>query len=304
MHDIFHHASGISPMMNRKARIICTIGPASADKRVIRGLVHGGMDAARLNFSHGDYAFHEEAFNNIRREAQRLKKTVAIVQDLQGIKVRVGTIQGRAVELKKGQIINIMAGRETGDGNTIFINYPPLIRSTDEGMKILLDDGRLELKIVEKGRNALKAKVKVGGVFFEKKGVNIPGLRPLDVSSTKKDALDMLFGLKLGVDYTALSYVRIADDVCALKNFLKKNGSPDLPVIAKIETPQALLHIEEILEQSEGIMIARGDLGVEIAPESGYRSGLFEHSLFTRPKIEHAAADRRWRRSPRVNTIR
>ena len=254
--------------MRRKAKIVCTIGPASAGRKTISALITRGMNVARLNFSHGTHAFHEEATRAIREEADRLGKTVAIMQDLQGIKIRVGTLKGGQVELRKGQTVTVRQGGGPGDENTIPIRYPHLIEASGEGHRILLSDGLIELQITEKGADYLKAVVKTGGILKEKKGANLPGLKPVDVSFTKKDEADMRLGLRMGVDYVALSFVRTRNDVLALLDFLKKENAEGLPVIAKIETPQAIKNLEEILPLVEGIMVARGDLGVEIPPEN------------------------------------
>ena len=254
--------------MQRKAKIVCTVGPASVDKKTISALITRGMNVARLNFSHGTHAFHEEAIKSIREEANRLRKTVAIMQDLQGIKIRVGALKGGQVELKKGQTVTVRQGGGPGNENTIYIRYPHLIEASGEGHRILLSDGLIELQITEKGADYLKTVVKAGGMLKEKKGANLPGLKPVDVSFTKKDEADLRLGLRLGVDYVALSFVRTRDDVLSLLNFLKKENAERLPVIAKIETPQAIKNLEEILPLVEGIMVARGDLGVEIPPEN------------------------------------
>jgi len=254
--------------MARKAKIICTIGPASIDRKVIRGLIAGGMNVARLNFSHGTHAFHEGAIRTIREEAKKLRKTIAIMQDLQGIKIRVGAIKGGAIELKKGQEITIKEGSGPGDEGTVFIRYPHLIEGTEEGERILFADGLIQAEVTKKGRDFLKAVITAGGLLQEKKGVNLPGLKPLQVSFTKKDAADARLGIRMGVDYIALSFVRTKEDVAALKRFLKEEGAEGIPLIAKIETPQGIKNIESILEETDGIMVARGDLGVEIPPEN------------------------------------
>lgn len=223
---------------------------------------------ARLNFSHGTHAFHEGALKTIREEAARLKKTVAVMLDLQGIKIRVGTLKGSEVELRKGQTVTVKRGGGPGDENTIFIRYPHLIDASEEGHRILLNDGLIELQITEKGTDYLRAVVKTGGILKEKKGANLPGLKPVDVSFTKKDEADMRLGIRMGVDYVALSYVRTQKDVLALREFLGRERAEGLPIIAKIETPQAIRNLDEILPLVEGIMVARGDLGVEIPPEN------------------------------------
>jgi pyruvate kinase len=254
--------------MRRRAKVICTIGPASADRKVIAGLITRGMNVARLNFSHGTHAFHLGAIRLIRQEADRLKITVAVMIDLQGIKIRVGTLKNSQVELKKGQIVTLKQGNGPGDENTIYIKYPHLIDASEKGHRVLLSDGLIELQITERGRDYLRATVKTGGILKEKKGVNLPGLKPLDVSFTRKDEADLQLGLRIGVDYVALSFVRTKNDVLALRDFLSKEKAGGLPIIAKIETPQAIKNLDEILPLVEGIMVARGDLGVEIPPEN------------------------------------
>ncbi len=254
--------------MRRRAKIICTIGPASVDGRIISGLITTGMNVARLNFSHGTHAFHEGAMRTIRDEADRLNKTVAVILDLQGIKIRVGMLKDAQVELKKGQMVTIKQGGGPGDEDTIYIKYSHLIEASETGHRMLLNDGLIELQIMEKGRDYLRATVKVGGILKEKKGVNLPGLKPMDVSFTRKDEADLRLGLSMGVDYVALSFVRTKNDVLALRNFLSEEKAEGLPIIAKIETPQAIRNLEEILPLVEGIMVARGDLGVEIPPEN------------------------------------
>jgi len=254
--------------MRRRAKIICTIGPASIDRKTVGGLITRGMNVARLNFSHGTHAFHRGAIRTIREEAGRLKKTVAIMTDLQGIKIRVGALKGSQVELRKGQRVIIRRGGGPGDENTIYIKYSHLIDASEKGHRILLSDGLIELQITEKGTDYLGATVKTGGILKEKKGVNLPGLKPVDVSFTRKDEADLRLGLRMGVDYVALSFVRTKDDVLALRDFLKRENAEGLPVIAKIETPQAMRNLDEILPLVKGIMVARGDLGVEIPPEN------------------------------------
>ena len=232
------------------------------------GLIMRGMNVARLNFSHGTHAFHEGAVRTIRGEARRLHRTVAIMLDLQGIKIRVGALKDGETELRKGQTVSVRQGKGPGDGDTIFIMYPHLIDASEEGDRILLSDGLIELQISEKGPDYLRAVVKAGGTLKERKGVNLPGHKPLDVSFTKKDESDLRLGLRMGVDYVALSFVRTKDDVLALRSFLKEENAEWLPIIAKIETPQAIKNLDEILPLVEGIMVARGDLGVEIPPEN------------------------------------
>jgi len=250
----------------RKAKIVCTIGPASSSREILDSLVKNGMNIARLNFSHGDYEAHKKRFQLIKEISTQQKIPVAMLQDLQGVKIRVGTMEGGAVELKKGKTILLSPGEGIGNQNEIFISYPFLSREVKTGDKILLDDGLIQLIVIDKIKNSLKAKIIEAGILKDRKGVNLPGIK-LSVSSfTEKDEQDLIFGIKMGIDYVAISFVREAGDIIKVKEWLKKRRKY-LPIIAKIEKPEALSNINEILSEVEGIMIARGDLGVEIPPE-------------------------------------
>ncbi|GAB4413621.1 MAG: pyruvate kinase [Thermodesulfovibrionales bacterium] len=249
----------------RKAKIVCTIGPASNKRAVIFSLIRNGMDVARLNFSHGDHESHGRAIALIREGAVRYGRPVAILQDLQGIKIRVGLIRGGSVFLKKGSEVLVLPGDGVGDEKSIYISYPAIVRDAKKGDRILLDDGLIHLEVTAKVRGALKARVIEGGILKDRKGVNLP-FRVSMPAFTQKDALDLDFGLRMGVDYVALSFVRKAADIIEVKDWLKKKGL-SIPLIAKIEKPEALDNIESILDEVEGIMIARGDLGVEVSPE-------------------------------------
>jgi len=250
----------------RKSKIVCTMGPASGSRGMIHSLIKNGMDVARLNFSHGDYESHRKVIGFIREESKKLKKPVAILQDLQGIKIRVGLIAGGSVELKKGAEIYLHAGKEISSAKHIFISYPALKRDAKTGETILFDDGLIQARITGKTRDGLKAKIIEGGILKDKKGVNLPHTRTSLSSFTGKDRKDLDFGLKMGIDYVALSFVRCAGDIRVVKEWLKKRRTT-LPIIAKIEKPEALADIDNILSEVEGIMVARGDLGVEISPE-------------------------------------
>lgn len=252
-------------MSGRRAKIVCTIGPASDTRAVIFSLIRNGMDVARLNFSHGDHESHGRCIDLIREGAERYRRPVAILQDLQGIKLRVGLVRGGSVLLRKGSEISVLPGPGTGDEDRIYISYPRIVRDARKGDKILIDDGLIQLEVVSKGRASLKTRVVEGGVLKDRKGVNLPFL----VSGrafTAKDASDLAFGLRMGLDYVALSFVRSAADIRKVKLWLRKNKA-SIPLIAKIEKAEALVNMENILDEVEGIMIARGDLGVEIPPE-------------------------------------
>jgi len=252
--------------MERATKIICTIGPSSSDERILREMISEGMDVARLNFSHGDHKFHRELIRKIRRLSKELKRPVGILQDLQGIKLRIGEIKGGSVELKKGSEIELLPGTDTGDEKRIYISYRRLLEDLRPGEKVLLDDGLIELRIKERTRKSLIAEVVEGGLLSSKKGVNFPHSDLKEEAFTDKDKKDLEFGIKEGVDMIALSFVRDASDVKKAKAWLKKKKI-SIPIIAKIEKPEAVRNIEQILEEVEGIMIARGDLGVEVPPE-------------------------------------
>jgi pyruvate kinase len=256
----------MNELTDRKAKIICTIGPSSSEKEMLFSLIKNGMDVARLNFSHGDYDTHRRVVEFIRAGAKKYKRPVAILQDLQGIKIRVGAIAGDAVELKKGSILNIMPGEGTGNHERIFISYPAILKDLSKGDKILLDDGLIQLSVMDRTKNALRTKVIEGGILKGRKGVNLPGIKLSVRAFTDKDEKDLLFGLGIGVDWVAISFVRSAGDVRKIKNWLAERNQ-QVPVIAKIEKPEALDNIEGILDEVDGIMIARGDLGVEMPPE-------------------------------------
>ncbi len=253
-------------MDKRKAKIVCTIGPASAKREVISSLIKKGMDVARLNFSHGDHDTHKKAIEFIRDISRRYRRPVAILQDLQGVKIRVGLIEDGAVELKKGRTLLLIPGEGIGNQKQIFISYPALLKDAKRGDKILLDDGFIQLSVLGKAKNALRTKVIEGGLLRDKKGVNLPGVKISVTSFTGKDQKDLLFGIDMNVDYVAISFVRDVSDIRKVKEWLK-HRKQQIPLIAKIEKPEALHNIEEILSEADGIMVARGDLGVEIPPE-------------------------------------
>lgn len=256
----------IQTMIHRKAKIICTIGPASSRKQVISALIKEGMDVARLNFSHGTHEQHGRFIKLIRELSKKHKRNVSIMQDLQGIKIRAGIFKGGQIELKKGSEVSILSGSGEGDPKNIYVSYPMLLRDAKKGDKILLDDGLIQLRVKNKTGKALITSVIEGGILKDKKGVNLPGMKLSQRSFTEKDRRDLDFGLHMNVDYIAVSFVRTAHDITIVKNIISKKGL-NIPVIAKIEKPEALINIDAILDVSDGIMIARGDLGVEVSPE-------------------------------------
>jgi len=256
---------------SRRAKIICTIGPACSTEAVMRDLLRLGMDIARLNFSHGTHEDHARHIQRLRRAAEREGRTVCILQDLQGPKIRTGPLEGHEpVMLKTGSVVTITPQNITGTATRICTTFPDLARELSPGARILLSDGLIELRVravqgKDRGKDVL-CDVINGGLLGEHKGINLPGIALSIPALTEKDRKDLEFGLTHGVDAVALSFVRTAADVTTVKQIIAAHHS-DLPVIAKLEKPQAIDHLEEILEAADGVMVARGDLGVEMAPE-------------------------------------
>ncbi len=252
--------------MHKRTKIIATIGPASSSPTIIAKLIHAGMDAARLNFSHGDWDDHTKRVRFIRREAEKAGKQIAIIQDLQGPKLRIGIIKNDVVMLRRAEEISLTTRKVLGTNQIISVTYPQLTKSLKPGDRVLLDDGRLKLEVIRKIAYGLRCKVVNGGLLGSHKGVNLPGASLALPSLSPKDRDDLRFGIARGVDYIALSFVRKAADIEAVRLFLQAHGG-DIPIIAKIEKPEAVQNLEEIIEAADGIMVARGDLGVEMSPE-------------------------------------
>ncbi len=225
-----------------------------------------GMNVARVNFSHGTHQDHAKVIKHIRKAAKKYKYSVPVLMDLQGPKIRVGQMKDGAQELKTGSIIKITAEDVEGTSEVVPIDYKGLIREAEEGNTILLDDGLLEFKVTAQLPDSLEAKVVVGGTLKSRKGVNLPNVKISVPSLTEKDIKDLAFGIKQGVDIIALSFVRTAKDVRDIISRVRAAGS-QASIIAKIEKPEALDVIDEIIEEADGIMVARGDLGIEIPTE-------------------------------------
>ncbi|HMU30545.1 MAG TPA: pyruvate kinase [Nitrospira sp.] len=263
----------------RKAKIVCTIGPASDGVGVLEQLIQSGMNAARLNFSHGTHASHGQAIKVIREAADRQGVAVAIIQDLQGPRIRVGEIDG-TLELRAGQRVRLRtmtlrSGGQIGARNVlpadsaqdIPVTYQALTRDIRPGAKILIDDGLVELTADRIIDGAVECTVVAGGRVTSHKGMNLPGTIVSAPTLTDKDREDLRFGVAQGVDYIALSFVRGAEDIRAAKQLIAECGG-DVPVIAKIERQEAVTDLDAILQQADGVMVARGDLGVELGPEA------------------------------------
>ena len=252
----------------RQTKIIATIGPASRNEDVIEQLIRAGVDICRLNFSHASRDEHGETIVRIRAAAARASKVVSILQDLSGPKIRTGRLKNNsAIELVEGRTIRILAGDGEGDDERIFTSYAELVRRVKPGGQLLLDDGRIQLEVETASLHEIVARVVEGGTLDEHKGINAPGVQLTAEALTPKDIEDLKFGAKAGVDMIALSFVRTADDVWQARQILTEIGAAQIPLIAKIERPEALDHLEEILKVSQGVMVARGDLGLEMPLE-------------------------------------
>jgi pyruvate kinase len=252
--------------MPKRTKIIATIGPASSSATIIAKLIRAGMDAARLNFSHGDRRDHRNRIRLIRQEAASAGEQIAIIQDLQGPKLRVGVMKNDAVILKRGDDLTLTTRTVISTSERVSVTYPHLTKDLKVGDTVLLDDGRLELKAIKKTSNGLLCKIIRGGLLKSHKGVNLPGTHLSLPSLSHKDKEDLRFGIQQGVDYIALSFVRTANDVLQTRRFIRSLGA-NTPIIAKIEKPEAIQNLDAIIETADGVMVARGDLGVEMSPE-------------------------------------
>ena len=260
-------ASSAVPAAVRRAKIICTIGPACHSEAAMRDLLRLGMDVARLNFSHGSHQDHARNIERLRRAAAKEDRTICILQDLQGPKIRTGRLERHEpVLLESGSTVIITPRDIAGTPTRISTTFPDLAREVAPGTRILLCDGLIELRVRTVRGKDVVCDILNGGTLGEHQGINLPGTALSIPAMTEKDRKDLEFGLKHGVDAVALSFVRSAADLNMVKQIVIGQGS-DTPLIAKLEKPQAIDHLEEILEASDGVMVARGDLGVEMAPE-------------------------------------
>lgn len=250
----------------RRAKIICTLGPSSNTYEKIKALVQAGMDVARLNFSHGTHDDHNKVINTIRQVSRELDKPIAIMQDLQGPKIRVQKFSSKSVHLNPGDTFILTTRNVSGDENMVSVSYPSFSRDVNIGDTILLDDGLINLKAEKIKGEDVTCRVIFGGTLSDHKGLNLPG-NVLSVSAmTEKDKVDLEFGMKMDVDYVALSFVQKPEDIIEIKKIIAKFNK-DIPVVAKIEKPQAVDAIDKITDVTDVIMVARGDLGVELSAE-------------------------------------
>src|SRR6056297_1049320 len=250
----------------RRTKIVCTLGPSSNTKEDIEKLYRAGMNVVRINFSHGSNEGHKKTIGYVREVAEKVGYAIPVLMDLQGPKIRVGQMKDDAQIIKTGDFVKLTSEDVVGTPEVVPIDYPKLGEDSQVGNQILIDDGLLELKIVKKGDDGIVAKVVVGGVLKSRKGVNLPDVDISMSSLTEKDKEDLEFGLKVGVDYVAMSFVRSSRDIQDVISRIRAAGS-NASIIAKIEKPEAVNVIDEIIEETDGIMVARGDLGIEIPSE-------------------------------------
>ncbi|MCJ7701568.1 MAG: pyruvate kinase [Anaerolineales bacterium] len=256
-------------MMKRCAKIVATIGPATHDERKIRELIQAGTNVARINFSHGTHKDHGESINRIRKASHYLNQPVTILQDLQGPKIRTGELKNDQVMIETGHTFTLTTRDILGDETIVSVDYADLPVNVRPQGRILLDDGNLELVVTSIREDEVETKVILGGILKPHKGVNLPGASLNIQAFTDKDKVDLIFGLKKGVDAIALSFVRTAGDIARLKQEIACIAPDriDTPIIAKLERPEALENLHEIIHAADGVMVARGDLGVEMSPE-------------------------------------
>jgi len=249
-----------------RTKIVCTLGPASEDEETLRQMIRAGMTVARLNFSHDSQQAHAQRAERVRRVAQEEGAVVAVLQDLQGPKLRMGRIEGGKATLQAGQHFTLTTEDVLGNNQQVTAPYAGLPADVQPGDRILLDDGQIELRVLKTTRTTVETEVVTDAVLSEKKGVSLPGVDISLPSLTSKDQADLAFGIEQRVDYVALSFVRQAQDVLDLRDLMAAMGAK-IPIIAKIEKPEAIMNFDEILAVSDGVMVARGDLGVEMPAE-------------------------------------
>jgi len=250
----------------RRTKIVCTIGPASASDKMLEGLIRAGMNVARLNFSHGDHPSHRRVIRAIRRLEHKLGTPVAILQDLPGPKVRIGAVAGDRVRLHTRQFFTLTNRKIVGSEQAVCVSFPGLTRAVKKGDPILLGDGEIELEATHVGKDEIKCRIIVGGILGSHKGIHFPRSSLNIRALTRDDKRDLAFGIANKVDLVALSFVRNSQDISYARREIERRGA-DIPIIAKIEKHEALDELDGILKSVDGIMVARGDLGLEIAQQ-------------------------------------
>ena len=255
--------------MHRRTKIIATIGPASDDKQTLQSLLQTGVNVARINFSHGEYEDHVRVIQLLREVSAELNQPLAIMQDLQGPKIRTGNLPKEGILLTAGEPLTLTTDEKPADTKLVPVDFPDLPKVVKAGGRILLDDGNLELKIIRVNNDTIETIVTLGGLLKSNKGINLPGANLSIPGFTEKDQQDLVFGLDQGVDAIAISFVRSGEDVIQVRQAIQTHAPEkvSIPVIAKLERPEALDNLDDIVEYADGVMVARGDLGVEMSPE-------------------------------------
>ena len=254
-------------LANRKTKIICTIGPASESKEMMTKLVENGMNIIRLNFSHGDFEEHGNRIRNIREVVKETGKNIAILLDTKGPEVRLGEFENGVETYEKGDMVTIVREKILGTHEKFHIQCPEIFDDVEVGGTILIDDGKMRLTILEKREGELKCRIENPGQLKSKKGCNLPGVKLSMPFISPKDDADIRFGCQMGVDYIAASFTRRKEDILAIRKILREEGKPDIQIIPKIENQEGFDNLEEILEVADGVMVARGDLGVDVSFE-------------------------------------
>ncbi|GIQ69857.1 pyruvate kinase [Xylanibacillus composti] len=251
----------------RKTKIVCTIGPSSEALDMTKKLIEAGMNVARLNFSHGDFEEHGNRIKNIRIACKELNKTVAILLDTKGPEIRTGKLKEEPIDLVQGEQLILTTEEILGDASRLSVTYENLPKDVEVGSTILIDDGLIGLTVEKVEGTEIYCRIVNGGQIKSKKGVNVPGVRISLPGITEKDANDIIFGIEQGIDFIAASFVRKASDVLEIRELLEKHNASHIQIISKIENQEGVDNLDEILEVSDGLMVARGDLGVEIPAE-------------------------------------
>lgn len=248
----------------KKTKIVCTLGPASSSEEVIEKMLKSGMNVARLNFSHGTHEYHKDLIDTFRRVRDRMKVSAAVLLDTKGPEIRIGEMGGGSAELKKGSEFILTSDKVVGDDKRASISYGDLPSQVKVGQKILMDDGMFILEVKSTTKTDIICEVKEGGILKTHKSVNVPNTHLNMPYISPVDEEDILFGIEMGVDFIAASFVRTADDVIALRKFVDFHGGHNIRIISKIENLEGIENFDEILRHSDGIMVARGDMGVEV----------------------------------------
>ena len=248
----------------KKTKIVCTLGPASSSEEVIEKMLRAGMNVARFNFSHGTHEYHKDLMDTFKRVRDRMKVPAAIMLDTKGPEIRVGEMGGGSAELKKGDEFVLYTESRVGDSHGASISYAALPSEIKPGQRVLMDDGRIILEAISCEKTEIRCRVLEGGVLKTKKSINVPNVHLNMPYISSRDEDDLLFGIEMGVDFIAASFVRSADDIIKLRKFVDFHGGHNIRIISKIENMEGIVNFDAILRHSDGIMVARGDMGVEV----------------------------------------